>query len=314
MRGELKIRKVCTGSGSMAVQIIRYDNGRRIIVKHVGSAKTNDELAVLFQQAELLRGQLSQQPTFPFYTEQTKLLHEDHLRLQSVTHLFAYKMLRQCSILCALGNVNSLYQDLALMRIIEPVSKLRTIDLLQRYFGVTYAGRTICRLLPQLLNQKEIIEEAAYQTACTHFGEAFALVLYDVTTLYFESHEPDDDLKACGFSKDDKSKQPQIVVGLLVTSQGFPLMHEVYKGNTFEGHTMLSVFSQFLKRHPKTNPFIVADAAMLSQENMNYLDKTGYWYIVGARLANTTPPFLQQIDAKLARKDGSSIRLAYPNR
>lgn len=315
MRGELKIRKVCTASGSTAIQIIRYDSGKRIIVKHVGSAKTDDELAILCQEAERLREQLSLQlPLFPLSTTQTKILHEEHLRLQSVTHLFAYKMLRQCCKLCALGDMNSLYQDLALMRIIEPVSKLRTIDLLQWYFGVTYARRTICRLLPQLINQKEIIEEAAYKTACTHFGEAFALVLYDVTTLYFESHEPDDDLKARGFSKDDKSKQPQIVVGLLVTPQGFPLMHEVYKGNTFEGHTMLGVVSQFLKRHPKTNPIIVADAAMLSQDNMNHLNREGYWYIVGARLANTSPSFINQIDAQLKRTDGCSIRLTYPNR
>lgn len=151
------------------------------------------------------------------------------------------------------------------MQIIEPASKLRTIELLQRYFNFSYGERTVYRLLPQLIDQKAIIEEAAYQTACTHFGEAFALVLYDVTTLYFESHEPDDDLKARGFSKDDKSKQPQIVVGLLVTPQGFPLMHEVYKGNTFEGHTMLGVLQQFKKRHPQANPIIVADAAMLSQ-------------------------------------------------
>lgn len=200
------------------------------------------------------------------------------------------------------------------MRIIEPTSKLRTIDLLQRYFGVVYARRTVCRLLPQLLDKKEAIEKAAYQTACTHFGEAFALVLYDVTTLYFESHEPNDELKARGFSKDDKSKQPQIVVGLLVTPQGFPLMHEVYKGNTFEGHTMLGVIKQFQKRNPQANPIIVADAAMLSQDNMSCLDKEGYWYIVGARLANTPISFIHQIDAKLKRIDGSSIRLAYPGR
>ena len=118
------------------------------------------------------------------------------------------------------------------MRIIEPASKLRTIELLHRYFDVLYAQRTVYRLLPELIKHKEMIENAAYKTACVHFGESFALVLYDVTTLYFESHEPDDELCARGFSKDDKSKQPQIVIGLLVTLQGFPLMHEVYKGNT----------------------------------------------------------------------------------
>jgi transposase len=314
MRKGLRIREVCTASGATAVQIIRYCASQRVIVKHVGSAKTKEELIVLHQEAEKIREQLSQQMTFFSYTSSTNLLHEEHLQLQSVTHLFAYKILKQCCELCSLGNLHSIYQDLALMRIIEPASKLRTIELLQRYFGISYSRRTVCRSLSQLLDQKIFIENAAYQTARTHFGEAFALILYDVTTLYFESHEPDDDLKARGFSKDDKSKQPQIVVGLLVTPQGFPLMHEVYKGNTFEGHTMLSVIKQFQKIHSQANLIIVADAAMLSQDNMNNLDKEGYWYIVGARLANTPISFINQIDTQLNRIDGHNIRLTYPSR
>jgi len=146
-----------------------------------------------------------------------------------LTHKFALDFLKSCSQACGLGFLNSIYQDLALMRIIEPASKLRTLELLERYFSLSYARRTLCRLLPQLIDRKDEIEEASYQTACTHFGQAFALVLYDVTTLYFESHKPDDGLRVRGFSKDDKSKLPQIVVGLLVTPQGFPLRHDIYK-------------------------------------------------------------------------------------
>lgn len=315
MRGDLKIRKVRTSSGATAVQIVRYVNRKCIVVKHIGSAKTEQELEILIQEAECTRHELCIQPSlFPIKREETETLHESHLSLQNVTHLFAYNKLRICSQICGLGDLAPLYQDLALMRIIEPASKLRTIELLQRYFNISYGERTVYRLLPQLIDQKTTIEESAYQTACAHFGEAFAFVLYDVTTLYFESHEADDALKARGFSKDDKSKQPQIVVGLLVTHQGFPLMHEVYKGNTFEGHTMLNVLKQFKKRHPQSNPIIVADAAMLSQDNMNHLDAEGYQYIVGARLANTRLSFINRIDAQLTRIDGSSIRLAYPQR
>ena len=315
MRGDLKIRKVNTSSGATAVQLVRYVDRKCIVVRHIGSARTDQELSILMQEAQCVQDELSIQPSlFPTSSTEPTLLHEDHLNLQKVTHLFAHKMLRECSEICGLGVMQPLYQDLALMRIIEPASKLRTIELLKRYFNISYGERTVYRLLPQLIDQKSIIEAAAYQTACSHFGEVFALVLYDVTTLYFESHEPDDDLKARGFSKDDKSKQPQIVVGLLVTHQGFPLMHEVYKGNTFEGHTMLSVLQQFKKRHPQANPIIVADAAMLSQDNMNRLETEGYQYIVGARLANTAMDFIDQIDTQLVRTDDSSIRLTYPGR
>lgn len=315
MRGDLTIRKVRTASGAIAVQIIRYSQGKRIIVRHIGSSHTDEELAVLCQEAEIQKEQLSLQPSLFSIIEKTpKLLHEEYLQLSSVTHCFAYKALKKCSQLCGLGFLHSLYQDLALMRIVEPASKLRTIELLANYFHISYAERSVYRLLPKLLEHKNTIEDAAYHIAKEHFEESFALVLYDVTTLYFESHEPNDELKARGFSKDDKSKQPQIVVGLLVTRQGFPLMHEIYKGNTFEGHTMLDVVNQFQKRHPKSKPIIVADAAMLSQENMKLLEEDGYQYIVGARLANAPKNFIELIASGLKKEDGDVIRLSYPNR
>lgn len=315
MRGDLTIRKVRTGSGATAVQIIKYVKRKRVIVRHIGSANTADELTVLLQEAEILREQLCSQPSlFAKIEQKPPILHAEHLSLRSVTHQFAINFLRKCSQVCGLGFLDPLYQDLALMRIVEPASKLRTLELLEKYFGFSYARRTLHRLLPKLIEHKIDIEEAAYQTVCKYFKEAFALVLYDVTTLYFESHEADDDLRARGFSKDDKSKQPQIVVGLLVTSEGFPLRHEVYKGNTFEGHTMLEVVKQFQERHREVKPIIVADAAMLSQENMVYLEKDGYQYIVGARLANTSSSFIDKIASNLIKQDGNSIRLPYPNR
>lgn len=314
MPGDLTIRKVRTGSGAIAVQVVKYVKRKCIVIRHIGSAKTNDELTVLLQEAEIIREQLCVQPSLFGKIEQKPLLHAEHLALQSVTHKFALNYLRKCSQVCGLGFLDSIYQDLALMRIIEPTSKLRTLELMERYFNLSYARRTLCRLLPKLCTHKDEIEEASYKTACTHFGQAFAIVLYDVTTLYFESHEPDDDLRARGFSKDDKSKQPQIVIGLLVTPQGFPLRHDIYKGNTFEGHTMLEVVKRFLKQHKDTKPIVVADAAMMSQDNMALLEKEGYQYIVGARLANTSVSFIDKLIASLTKQDGNMIRLSYPNR
>ncbi len=315
MRGNLSIRKVRTSSGAIAVQIIRYAQGKRIIIRHIGSSHTDDELAVLYQEAEIVREQLSLQPSlFSIIEKPSKILHVDHLQLTSITHRFAHLALKKCSQLCGLAFLHPLYQDLALMRIVEPASKLRTIELLENYFEISYAERSVYRLLPKLLEHKDAIENAAYHTAKVHFNESFALVLYDVTTLYFESHEPNDELRARGFSKDDKSKQPQIVVGLLVTQQGFPLRHEIYKGNTFEGHTMLDVVKVFQKHHSNCKPIIVADAAMLSQENMDLLEAENYQYIVGARLANGSKAFIELITSRLKKKEGDIIRLPYPNR
>ena len=314
MRGDLTIRKVRTGSGATAIQVVKYEKRKCKIVRHIGSANTDDELTVLLQEAEAVREQLCTQPSLFASIQGKPFVYTEHLILQSVTHLFALNFLRDCSKTCGLGFLNPLYQDLALMRIIEPASKLRTLELLERYFGLSYARRTLCRLLPKLVDYKDDIEKAAYQTANSHLDQTLAFVLYDVTTLYFESHEPNDDLRARGFSKDDKSKQPQVVVGLLVTLQGFPLKHEIYKGNTFEGHTMLEVVKQFQECHKNTKPIIVADAAMLSQENMKSLDDDGYKYIVGARLANAPATFINKLTSTLTKQDGNTIRLPYPNR
>jgi transposase len=314
MRGDLTIRKVRTGSGAIAVQVVRYIKRKCKIVRHIGSANTNDELTVLLHEADSIREKLCIQPSLFAIIQEKPILHAEHLTLHSVTHQFALNFLRNCSQICGLGFLNLLYQDLAIMRIIEPTSKLRTLQLLERYFSLHYSRPTLNRLLFKLINYKDSIEKAAYQTAKEYFNQTFAFVLYDVTTLYFESHEPDDDLRARGFSKDDKSKQPQVVVGLLVTLQGFPLKHEIYKGNTFEGHTMLKIVKEFQKQHKNIKPIIVADAAMLSQENMILLENEGYQYIVGARLANSPSSFIDKLNSTLIKQDGNTIRLSYPNR
>lgn len=77
---------------------------------------------------------------------------------------------------------------------------------------------------------------------------------------------------------------------------------------------MLDVVKEFQKRHPNSKPIIVADAAMLSQENMQQLETEGYQYIVGARLANTPKSFIELMTSRLTKRDGDIIRLLYPNR
>ena len=117
MRGDISIRKVRTASGATAVQVVRYAHGKRIIIRHIGSSHTDEALTVLCQEAEIAREQLSLQlPLFPGINKPSKLLHEDHLQLSSVTHRFAHRALRKCSQLCGLAFLHPLYQDLALMR------------------------------------------------------------------------------------------------------------------------------------------------------------------------------------------------------
>lgn len=312
MRSDLKIRKTPTGSGATAVQVVRYEGSACHVIQHMGSAHDTDACTALERQARSFIQAHCKQPDLLF-EEATPgaLLDVGQARLLGVTHGYARDTLLGIAQCCGLGALPALYQDLALMRIVEPASKLRTIELLARYFGVMYAQRSVYRLLPKLLEHQAQIETAAVQTAVDALQESLHLVLYDVTTLYFESFESYE-LQKAGFSKDNKHQQPQIVIGLITTRQGFPVMHEVFEGNTFEGHTMLQIVQRLHQRVGyAVKPVVVADAAMLSQANMAQLQAQGYRFIVGARLANLPSALITQLHEVLGGKDQALQRFTY---
>ena len=312
MRGDLTIRKTKTASGATAVQVVRNVGKKREVVRHIGSAHDERSLSILLSEAEHYAEAHCAQPSL-FAPERapSSIVNLDQTTLISVTHRFARDALLACGRLCRLGWLPDIYLDLALMPIIEPASKIRTLELLEEHFDVRYATRTMRRRLDELLDHQQAIELAAIQTAREDFNESFSLVLYDVTTLYFESFK-EYDFQSTGFSKDNKPQQPQIVIGLITTRSGFPVMHEVFEGKTFEGHTMLKILERFRQRvGGDCKPVIVADAAMLSTENMHSLQKQGYRFTVGARLANQNKTFIDQIDAQMPRVDDSTVRFKH---
>ncbi len=121
-----------------------------------------------------------------------------------------------------------------------PTSKLKTVDYLQRYQGKTILIDRIYRFLDRLNDKyKDRAEQIAFRYSQSILG-CISVVFYDVTTLYFEN-EDEDDLRKIGFSKDGKFEHPQIMLGLLVGENGYPIGFDIFKGNTFEGHTLLPV-------------------------------------------------------------------------
>ena len=140
----------------------------------------------------------------------------------------------------------------------------------------------------------------------------FDLLFYDVTTLYFETFE-EDELRRNGFSKDNKSQQPQILVALMVTREGFPIAYSIFPGNTFEGHTIIPVVNAFINKHSVKEFTVVADAAMISTTNIQELLSNNINYIVGARLGNLSNDLIEQIDGSISREDGESIRIKTDN-
>lgn len=307
-------RIIKTKGKSSSVQVCRYQNNKRIIIKHIGSGITKEEIAALEEKAKVF---------IEDYTKQLFLFDENKPNEQAILlsqceyigvyHLFTYDILKavQYQIGYAL-ELDSLLNDLVIMRIFEPASKRRSVELIEAYFGIKHRRQRFYESTLKWLSLKTNIEKQTIKFSKKEYGYDFSLLFYDVTTLYFEAFT-EDELRKNGFSKDNKSQQPQIVVALMVTPDGFPIGYEVFSGNTFEGHTLIPVIKSFIKKHDVRNLTVVADAAMISSENVALLKAENINYIVGARLGNIKSILLEKIDSNLPRTDQSIIRLRTNN-
>jgi hypothetical protein len=204
-----------------------------------------------------------------------------------------------------------LFRDIVVARLVYPTSKLKTADYLYRYRGKTVSVQSIYRFLDRL-NQRHSrqAQEVAYRHSCSILRR-IQVVFYDMTSLYFEA-EDEDDLRKIGFSKDGKFQNPQILLGLLVGEQGYPIGYDIFEGNTFEGKTLLPVLKGIQERYGFGKPVVVADAAMLRKENLDALDGQRYPFIVAARLRNEAQAVQEEILGRCAGlRDGQCIEMAH---
>ena len=310
----LHVRVVKTKAGSRSVQVIRYENSTRVIVKHIGTGNTEEEIKALSEIARSFIEDLSKQLSF-FADGQP---HDSFVVLSQCEYLgFYYTFLYDVlyAIQTQIGytaQIDAMLIDLVIMRIVEPASKLRSIELMETYFGIRHRRQRYYESALAWLALKDAVEKQTLCFAQKTYDFDFSLVFYDVTTFYFETFESDE-LRKTGFSKDNKSQQPQILVGLMVTRDGFPIACEVFAGNTFEGHTMLPVIQSFIQKHQVQHFTVVADAAMISTDNIHALHSAKIHYIVGARLGNVPAQLMGNIDQGLPREDGRMIRLQTNN-
>lgn len=291
------------------MQVVGYIQRKVHVYKHLGSAHTEQELQKLKQSASAWILQNPHHPQlFPLSVlDASRILLKD-CEYCGFHFTFAYELLfRLCEHFDFVALKSPLLIDLIIIRIFEPASKLRSLTLLENYFNIHHIEKTLYRSLRRFPALKPSVEEKMIAIAKNEFGFDFTFVLYDVTTLYFETFKSDE-LRKPGFSKDNKSQQPQIVIGLMVTPQGFPVSYEVFSGNTFEGTTFLPSILAFKSLHKIETITIVADAAMLSLVNIEKLIENKLTYIVGARLGNISSTLFQTIDTTLLRNDGATIK------
>lgn len=303
-----RIRRVKTHSGSIAIQVGFYKGNRFKLSKHIGSSKDQKKIAELIDIAREYIRSHTPQLELNFNPQSEEILYKRGLKITESRLEEAYEYL--CRIYSSIGFDNlkcNLLKHFTVIRVLEPASKLKSTMLLEKYFGIRYRKTTVFRELSKLVNLKEEIIRIAIKYAKDNLNFDFSLVFYDVTTLYFET-DNGDDFRKNGFSKDNKINQPQILVGLVVNNSGFPVYYDLFEGNTFEGKTIIPVILAIRRKYHIRKFTVVADAGMLSQNNLDELEKHNVDYIVGARIGSMNLEDIQRIADRLNRRDKKIIQ------
>ena len=182
-----------------------------------------------------------------------------------------------------------IFKNIVLARIANPASKRASVLKLEEDFGLTINLDRVYRMMDMLDDSAvDRLKKITYENTLSLIGQKINVIFYDATTIYFESFI-EDELKKNGFSKDHKNNQPQVLLALMVTTDGLPVDYEVFKGNTYEGSTLIPSLRKVKEKYDIERIVFVADSAMLSKDNMlelKSLKDSSFSYIVGARLKN----------------------------
>lgn len=224
----MKIRVVKTASKARAVQVIRYQKNKRLVLHHVGSAHSDSELEVLMLSAqEWIKDYSKQLSIFPDENP-NKLLHLNHCTFIGIQYHYFYQQIKLIQDMLMFGDLPPLLNDLVCIRIFEPASKLRSLELMEQFFGLKHSRKSYYRIAPQCIELKESVENKVVAFAQRQYSFNFDIVFYDVTTLYFETFE-EDELRKNGFS----SKHPSNPV--LPDLKSHPILRDEKKSKNFTG-------------------------------------------------------------------------------
>jgi transposase len=300
------IRRKHNKTGTTSLQVVSKAGGKYKVVRSFGIGRTEEEMVRLEEHA---RQFISEQEGFAGEL----FADEDEVRLKGFVSTLQNTQVQVVGPELIFGCLyerigygtikNELFRHLVVSRLFSPGSKLKTIDYLERFQGIIYSKDKIYRFLDRLCEKekreektgiKAEIERIAFEHTKRVLRGKIRVAFYDMTTLYFEASD-EDDLRKTGFSKDGKYQCPQIFLGLLTTIGGNPLGYEIFEGNIFEGHTFIPVLQNIEKKYSLGKPVVVADAGLLSERNCRALENSGYTYILGARVKNSTAILKEQV-------------------
>lgn len=263
---------------SICFQIGKKQQRRFKLIEHIGCAQDLNEIEALKLKAEYRLRQLK------FENQQSLFPQRGDLKAQLVNWKIVGFHQVFGNVYDKLGFADNLLRDLVVARIVYPKSKLATIRYLKQNLGISIGKNRVYEFLDTL--DKNELTKIAYEFVTGRHGRKnLNLIFYDVTTLYFES-DKEDEFRQKGYSKDHRHDMPQVLIGLCVDQDGYPFDLEYFEGKTYEGHTLPMMIDLLKAKHTFEHLTVVADAGMLSKDNLDYLEGQQIGYIVGARLKN----------------------------
>ena len=294
------VRKKRNRSGTTSVSVVFKNSGRFKEVHHLGTSSDPDEIRRMYNEGREWIAKYGGQQQIDFDEKWRRERSDAEANARAIAGFRSALSHVERTTLDApqaiLGRVydrigfnaigDEILRHLAIARVCQPMSKTATVEYLRSYFDEDVQLHKIYRYMDKLHNtQQEKIQQISVAHTMDVLGGRIGLVFYDVTTLYFESApDPSDELRQDGFSKDGKTAESQIVLGLLVSEEGYPLSYSVFNGKQYEGYTMIPVIDDFVRRFGLTDFVVVADSGLMNEANIGLLESAGYKYILGARI------------------------------
>lgn len=292
------------GSYSILLEISERVAGKKYpvsrTIKNFGSARGKRAIAELVTQAEAYKSKLESLSPKP---QTLKISSELDLKsCRSYNAGFSDVYGKNFDTVFAKTDVlnphlNERLRDLIVMRIASPASKLKTANVANEY-NIDMKVDNIYKMMDQL--DAEVIDKIK-KTIYNHTSDLLAqqrqeidVLFYDLTTLYFETGTQDE-IRNFGFSKDGKHQHVQIMLAVIVTTDGLPIDYQEFPGNCYEGHTLVPALDELKKRYSINKVVLVADAALMNKINLQELNDKNIQYVIAARIKNTDKTIKQDI-------------------
>ena len=300
-------------SGTISVRILEKRGRNNVLVRSMGSSRDEKEIERMVDQAKaFIRQQTGSLYNLFSPPEDTNIDDFiDKISNSQISVVGPEVVFGKLFDHIGYGEVGGLFRPLVLSRLVAPGSKLKTVDYLWRYNGISYDVSKVYRYLDKLCERdssghdiREQIESITFSHSATTMGGCIDVVFYDISTLYFESAD-EDDLRRTGYSKDGKFDCPQVLLGLLVTREGLPISYEIFEGDLSEKKTFIPLLKRAQERFGFGKPVVIADSGLLSRKNIATLVEDGYEYILGARIKNENARVKERITG-LGLKDGEA--------